>query len=597
MSLIAELKRRNVYRAAVFYAASAWLLVQVATQVFPFFHIAEWVVRWIVVAAVVGFPFLLAFAWFYEWTPEGLKRESDVAAAESITHHTGKKLDRWIIAVLGAAVVLLLTDRFVLHKDAVSGTADNSIAVLPLINESGDANDEYFSDGLSEDLINALTQLNGLRVISRNSSFQFKGKTGDSQSIGSRLGVNSLLEGTVRKLGNRLRISAALIHAADGSQVWAQTFDREYKDIFDVQAEIAQAVAQALRIRLLGDTTSAIVSQDRPPDGNLQAYEAYLQGNFYYDRITKTDFRKAIDYYQQAVKLEPRYALALARLSLTWTELGGQLGGVEQSEAYASGRATAQQALALEPNLARAHDAFGWLLLSADWNLAGARAEFAKAEALAPDDAFAKNGLAAVHSDLGRQEEAVAIQRRAVALDPLHGHYRVFLGQYLLALGRLDEAEASFRKGLEIQPGELGANAELVSIHVLRGDVAAALRDAELEADPTWKRFARALALFASGNRTAADTALQELIVNDAEWSSFQIASVYAYRKEADKAFEWLDQALVRRDGGTVQLLADPFLTSFRSDPRFAAFCRKVGLPVPGEQPAPLARAPPSEPG
>jgi TolB-like protein/Flp pilus assembly protein TadD len=590
MSLIAELKRRNVYRAAVFYAASAWLLVQVATQVFPLFHIAEWVMRWIVVAAVVGFPFAVAFAWFYEWTPEGLKRESDVAPDESITHHTGKKLDRWIIAVLGAAVVLLLTDRFVLHKDA-NVAADNSIAVLPLVNESGDANDEYFSDGLSEDLINALTQLNGLRVISRNSSFQFKGKSGDPQSIGSRLGVNSLLEGTVRKLGNRLRISAALIHAADGSQVWAQTFDREYKDIFDVQAEIAQAVAQALRIRLLGDTPAAIVSQDRPPDGNLQAYEAYLQGNFYYDHITKTDFHKAIEYYRQAVKLEPRYALALARLSLTWTELAGQIGGAEQSEAYANGRVTAQQALVLEPNLAKAHDALGWLLLSADWNLAGAQAEFVKAEALAPDDAFAKNGLAAVLSNLGRQEEAVAMQRRAVALDPLHSHYRVFLGGYLVALGRLDEAEASLRKGLDIQPGELGAHAQIVEIQVLRGDAASALREAELEQEPSWKHFARALALFASGDRTAADTALQELINKDAEESSFQIAAAYAYRREADKAFEWLDQALIRRDGGTVQLLADPFLMSFRSDPRYAAFCRKIGLPVPGEQSAPAAQA------
>ena len=583
MNLLAELKRRNVYRAAAFYAASAWLLVQVATQVFPFFHIAEWVVRWIVVAAVVGFPFLLAFAWFYEWTPEGLKRESAIAPAESITRHTRKKLDRWIIAVLGAAVVLLLTDRFVLHKDAGTAVEDHSIAVLPLVNESGDANDEYFSDGLSEDLINALTQLNGVRVISRNSSFQFKGKTGDPQSIGAKLGVASLLEGTVRKLGNRLRISAALIHAADGSQVWAQTFDREYKDIFDVQAEIAQAVAQALRIRLLGEAAPSIVSKDRPPNGNLQAYESYLQGNFFYDRFSKTDFHKAIEFYRQAIKLEPRYALALARLSLTWTELAGQSGGAEQSEAYANGRAAAQQALVLEPSLAQAHDALGWLLLSADWNLAGAQAEFVKAEALAPDDAFAKNGLAAILSDFGRQEEAVAMQRRAVALDPLHSHYRTFLGGYLIALGRLDDAEATLRKALEIEPTEFGTHAQMVEVYVLRGDAGSALHEAELETESSWKRFARALALFASGDGPAADAALQDLIANNAEESSFQIAAAYAYRKEPDKAFEWLHLALVRRDGGVVQLLADPFLMAFQHDPRYSAFCRKAGLPVPTE--------------
>ena len=593
MSLITELKRRNVYRAAVFYAASAWLLVQVATQVFPFFHIAEWVVRWIVVAAVVGFPFLLAFAWFYEWTPEGLKRESEVAPAESITHHTGKKLDRWIIAVLGAAVVLLLTDRFVLHKDAGSSSADNSIAVLPLINESGDANDEYFSDGLSEDLINALTQLNGLRVISRNSSFQIQGA---SPAIRSRsaaaLGVGSLLEGTVRKLGNRLRISAALIHAR---RMAARSGHRRSTASTRTSSTCRRRSRRPSRRRCASVCSATRRPRSFPRTGRRTATcrrtRLTLQGNFYYDHITKTDFHKAIDYYQQAVKLEPRYALALAPLSLTWTELAGQSGGVEQSEAYANGRATAQQALVLEPNLAKAHDALGWLLLSADWNLAGAQAEFVKAEALAPDDAFAKNGLAAVLSDLGRQDEAVAMQSRAVALDPLHAHYRIFLASYLVALGRLDEGEASIRRGQEIQPGELAAYAELVVINVLRGDAAAALRDAELETEPTWKRFSRALALFASGDRTAADAALQELIVNDAEGASFQIASVYAYRKDADKAFEWLDRALVTRDGGVVQMLSDPFLMSFRSDPRFAAFCRKVGLPVPGEQSAPAVQA------
>jgi TolB-like protein/Flp pilus assembly protein TadD len=556
--------------------------VQVATQVFPLFHIAEWVLRWIVVAAMVGFPFGMAFAWFYEWTPQGLRRESEIAPAESITRQTGKKLDRWIIAVLAAAVVLLLTDRFVLHKDATVA-ADNSIAVLPLVNESGDAKDEYFSDGLSEDLINALTQIGGVRVISRNSSFQFKGKADDPQSIGTKLGVSSLLGGTVRKLGSRLRISAALIHAADGSQVWAQSFDREYKDIFDVQAEIAQAVAQALRIRLLGDAPAAIVARDRPPNGNLQAYEAYLQGNFYYDRVTKADFRQAIVYYQQALKLEPKYALALARLSLTWSDLGGQSGGSEQIEAYANARETVQRALALDTNLAPAHNALGWLLLSADWNPAAAKLEFLKAEALAPDDAFAKNGLAAVLSDLGQQDAAVAMQRRAIALDPLHAHYRFFLGFYLTALGRLDEAEVAIRKGLELQPGELSAHAELAVVLVQRGQAAEALREAELETQSSWKRYARALALFASGDRAAADAALQELIVEDADNSSLQIASVYAYRKDADKVFEWLENAVVARDSGVVQLLADPFLMAVRSDPRFAPFCRKVGLPVPGE--------------
>ena len=187
----------------MFYAASAWLVVQVATQVFPFFHIAEWVVRWIVIAVVIGFPFALLFAWFYEITPEGLKRESEVPRADSIARATGKKLDRWIIATLGLAVVLLLADRFVLHGD-VTNASEKSIAVLPLVNESGDPGNEYFSDGLSEELIAALAQIGELKVIGRSSSFRFKGRNEDLKTIGEKLGVKTLLEGTVRKQADRV---------------------------------------------------------------------------------------------------------------------------------------------------------------------------------------------------------------------------------------------------------------------------------------------------------------------------------------------------------------------------------------------------------
>jgi TolB-like protein len=239
MSLLAELRRRNVFRAGAFYAASMWLLVQVATQVFPFFHIAEWVVRWIVIAAVIGFPFALLFSWFYEWTPQGLQRESEVGPDESIARNAGKKLDRGIIAVLGLAVVLLLTDKFVLHKNA-DDAIGKSIAVLPLLNEGGDPHEDYFSDGLSEELIANLAQIDGLKVIGRSSSFRFKGGGHDSKIIGEKLGVDTLLEGTVRRQGERVRIVAELINAADGRELWSQKYDRELKDIFAVQSGIAR---------------------------------------------------------------------------------------------------------------------------------------------------------------------------------------------------------------------------------------------------------------------------------------------------------------------------------------------------------------------
>ena len=584
MFLVAELRRRNVHRAAVLYAASAWLLVQIATQVFPFFHIAEWIVRWIVVAAVIGFPFAMLFSWFYEWTPHGIQREQEAAPDPSLSRQNRRKLDRWIFAVMGLAIVLLLADRFVMHKDATA-ISDKSIAVLPLVNESGDPKDDYFSDGLSEDLINALTQLNGLRVIGRNSSFQFRGKIDDSASIGSKLGVASLLEGSVRRLGDRLRISATLIRAVDGSQTWARSFDRDYKDIFDVQAEIAQAVAQALELKLLGEHQAPIVSRDRPPNGNLPAYEAFLQGKFYEIRGSKADWHRAIEYYQQALKLEPRYSLALAHLSMTWIALGGQDGGKVAADEFANARTAAQQALALDPNLADAHVVLGWLLHDGDLDFSAARIEFQRAADLAPELARAQDGVAQSLADFAQVGAAVAAQRRAVALDPLDGHLRDYLGLYLTALGRLDEAEAVLRKALEFLPGLYSGGARLATIMLLRGDGAAALHEAEqMTSDPAWQRYAVALARAGLGDRAAANAALQALIDQDAEHSAFQIANVYAFRKETDQAFAWLDRALANRDSGISEIYVYPFMFPLQSDPRFAAFCRKVGLPVPGEK-------------
>src|SRR3954463_16087258 len=287
-SIFTELRRRNIYRAAVFYAASGWLLVQIATQVFPFFTVPNWIVRLIVVAVIVGFPFAMLFAWFYEWTPEGIKRESEVDRGASIARQTGRRLDRWIIAVPGLAVVLLLANTFVLHKDATdpAPVAQKSIAVLPLTNESGDSKEDYFSDGLSEDLITALSQFDGLKVISRNSSFRFRNSKDGSEAIGEKLGVAHLLEGSVRRAGDEVRISAALVRAADGSTSWSERYDRPYKDLFKLQDDITQAVATSLKARLLTDT-GAVIQSDRPPSGNLDAYNAYLRGKFYQERQTE----------------------------------------------------------------------------------------------------------------------------------------------------------------------------------------------------------------------------------------------------------------------------------------------------------------------
>jgi TolB-like protein len=246
MKLIAELKRRNVLRAAVLYAGAVWAFGQGLSQFSPALSLPDWVTRWFLIACIIGFPFWIAFAWFYEFTPSGLKRESEIDPFDSIAHSTGRKLDFWIIGVLTVAVVLLLTNQFVQRKNvnALVAVSGQSIAVLPLTNESGDKDQQYFSDGLSEDLINALSQFSGLKVIGRNSSFQFRDSKDDTKTIGAKLGVAHLLEGSVRRAGDVVRISAELINAGDGSTLWSQHYDRPYTDLFKLQDDITHRASR-----------------------------------------------------------------------------------------------------------------------------------------------------------------------------------------------------------------------------------------------------------------------------------------------------------------------------------------------------------------
>ncbi|HEY3664079.1 MAG TPA: hypothetical protein VGL24_13075 [Chthoniobacterales bacterium] len=321
MTLFAELKRRNVLRAAAFYAASAWLLVQVATQVFPLFHVAEWVMQWIVVAACIGFPFALAFSWFYEWTPQGLRLESEIPANESITRQTGRKLDRWIIAILSLAVVLLLADKLVLHKDAkadstkAKATSEKSIAVLPFVNMTSNKENEFFADGLSEEILNSLARIDAMRVIGRTSSFQFKGKTEDLRTIGDKLGAANILEGSVRREGERARITAQLIRTSDGIHLWSETYDRTLTDTLAVQVDIAEHVADVLNV-VLDDGERARMRAEGVQ--NVDAFIAYQKGLKLYDdahnRAKSHDaiegLRLANKEFDRAVALEPGFSRA-----------------------------------------------------------------------------------------------------------------------------------------------------------------------------------------------------------------------------------------------------------------------------------------------
>src|SRR5215471_5770664 len=417
---LAELKRRHVYRVAIAYGVVAWLLIQVATQVFPFFEIPNFVVRVVVAACALGFPVALIIAWAFEMTPGGLKRANDIEPNEYIPHWSTRKFAALIVSVAilaaGVPVVHLLRQKptFLSRVNAASALSEKSIAVLPLLNEGGRPEDEYFSDGLSEELIAALAQLDGLKVIGRSSSFRFKGQKEEAKVIGEKLGVSTLLEGTVRKQGDRVRIVAELVNAADGSELWSETFDRELKDIFAVQAEIAKAVATSLELRLLGtedDSAKNIATK------SVEAHNAYLQGHFYFQRRNLEGYLEAISFFDQATHLDPQYALAYAERSEACTWIG-DLSSEKQKEAWSKAASDAERAVTIEPRLTEAHAALGWVRFFAEWRFDEGLAELRRAQQLAPWNPTANDLLAPVVVYVGQFEEAEKLAGQAIERDP-----------------------------------------------------------------------------------------------------------------------------------------------------------------------------------
>lgn len=462
-------------------------------------------------------------------------------------------------------------------------TAASSIAVLPLTNESGAASEQYFSDGISEDLINALSQFPGLKVIGRDSSFQFRNSQAGSRRIGAKLGVAHLLEGSVQKSGNMIRVSVELIDTADGSTQWSQQYDRAYKDLFALEDEITQAVANALKTRLLPGATGTR-QDERPPSGSLAAYNALLQGRFYYDRETESDSRRAIHFFTEATRIDPQYALAWAELGRAWADFAAEfLEPAPAREAYARAREATSKALSLDPQLAFAHLAHGNVLEVADFDWRGAEAEYRQALALAPRDPESQFDLGNLLATIGKVQEAIALTREALGAEPLRARWYNSLAHYLSGVHRLDEAEKAIRKAIELQPMARGFHAELAIILIQRGEAAAALEAAQQEPAGGWQDVALALARQVGPHRGAADAALKRLIERDSGDAAYQIAQVYALRGDANATFHWLARAWSNRDGGIFLLRYDPFILRYKDDPRFAAFCRKVGLPVPGE--------------
>jgi len=583
-NFFSELKRRNVYKVAVAYAVVGWLVMQVTSTVVPALHLPDAITTAVVMLTLLGFPIALVLAWAFELTPKGIKRTEDLdpSARKTATNRI------WIyVAVIGAAlsVGLFFVGRYTARNttfehdaspartEATTAIAQKSIAVLPLLNESGDPKDEYFSDGLSEELIAALAQIRELKVIGRSSSFRFKDRKEEPKTIGEKLGVATLLEGTVRKQGDRVRIVAELINAADGIELWTRTFDRELKDIFAVQQEISKAVAESLRVTLLGsEETSTQMATN-----SVEAHNAYLQGHFHFQRSNVEDYRKAISYFERATELDPNYAVVYAERSEAWTLIGDLTG--QRPMAYPKARSDAEKAVAIAPALAEAHAALGWVRAFAEWKFAEGLSQLQRAKDLSPANHTANDLLARVIVYTGRMEEAERQARQAVELDPLSAASQFQLGRVLFYAGKLDEADVAGRKMAELQPSASSSHRWQVLVAVQRGDGETALREAQLEPNDGIRSFELALAQYVRGDRKASDAAVADLIANSRNSLAYQIAEIYALRSEVDKAFEWLQIAFDNHDGGMPSLLVDPLLRSLRDDSRYQGLVAKMNFP------------------
>jgi serine/threonine-protein kinase len=585
-NFLTELKRRHVYRIAVGYAVVAWLLIQVATQVFPFFEVPNGAVRLVVVLLALGFPVALILSWAFELTPEGIKRTKDVTANDSgSTFRAGRK---FVGIVLAMAVLATGLMAYHLTREVFTGSvesrltratpAQKSIAVLPLLNESGDPTDEYFSDGLSEELIAALGQIKELKVVGRSSSFRFKAEKVDNKAIAEKLGVNTLLEGTVRKQGNEVRIVAELINAADGTELWTQTFERELKDIFAVQREIAVAVASSLELTLLGDDEDNKVAR-KAMTSSVEAHNAYLQGHFYFQRRNLEDYQRAVGFFDQAVKADPDYALAYAERSEAWTWIS-DLTSENQRPAWNAAAEDAEKAVAIDPNLAEAQAALGWVRVFIQWRFEEGLKALRRAKQLSPWNATANDLLARVVVYFGQFDEAEQFARQALEIDPFSYQAHISLGRVLFFKGKLDEAAAVGRKAAELQPNGAASHRWQVLVAAARGDGEAALREAQLEPNEQYRRFELAIAYHVRREPAKADAVLAELINKDRSVLAYQIAEVYAWRGEADKTFEWLQISFDSHDTGLLSVNVEPVMRPLQSDPRFAALVRKIGLPA-----------------
>lgn len=471
-----------------------------------------------------------------------------------------------------------LPDEFPPLRTAETVDSTPSIAVLPFENLSSDEENAYFADGLSEELLNVLGRIRGVRVASRSSAWKFKGTDTAVHAVARQLNVAHLLMGSVRKAGKRVRISVQLVEAAKDTNLWSNRYDRELDDIFAVQDDIAQAVVLELRQALLGAQIKAeVTAAALGRTANPEAYTLYLQGQFFRDQLNQEAGVRAVECYEQALKIDPTYALAWAGLSRATSDLAGQ-NWIPRNEGYEKARTAAQRAITFEATLAEAHVALAWVLGWYDWNWKAAEASFQRALRLAPESTLAINGAATFSGNLGKLDEAVGLFRRAVGLDPLNVPYNRNLGLYCLAAGALQEAEAALNRTLQLsmQSGMTYCWRGLTRLALGRLDEA--LDDVQKEVSDIFRPVGIAIVQHARGDFAASDAALATLIAKYGADSPYQVAEVYGARGDADNAFTWLEKTFADHDPGLSYMKMDPNLQRIRSDPRWQPLLAKMGL-------------------
>jgi TolB-like protein/Tfp pilus assembly protein PilF len=579
-NFFAELKRRNVYKVAIAYAVVAWLLMQVASQIFPFFEIPNWAVRLVVLLLVIGFPVALILAWAFELTPEGVKRTETADAAQERSRGAV-----WIyIIAIGAALSIAL---FVLGRYTVQRATNHSIqqsvpekslAVLPFANLSGNPENAYFAAGIQDEIITRLAKIGELKVISCLSTQRFKSSPDDLPAIAKQLGVANVLQGSVQRSTDAVRVNVQLVKADTDTHLWADTFDRKLTDIFTVESEIAKTIAETLRARLSGSEERAISVR---PTANLEAHELYLKGRYVWNRRTAENLKKALNYFQQAAQKDPNYALAYAGIADTYAVMPAYSAGSPQ-DCLPRAKTAAEKALELDDSLGEAHASLGFVLIHY-FDIAASTKEFERAIELNPSYATAHHWYGRATLLLaGQFDHAIAEGKRAVELDPVSPINRADLGGVYTMLRRYDEAVQQLRSTLEIDPDFYWAHRYLGLTLELKGETAEAIAEYqkafELSDDPIMLAFlAHAEANAGRPNEARQILARLTELAKTRYLPAYAFAVVYMALGEKDQALDWLEKNVRDHASPAINLITiDPYLDPLRGEPRFQALVSQV---------------------